>query len=550
MASRHLNRRTFLCSLGSVTGLGLIAACHPGKNGTPEASQAPTPMSTMPTIPIVGEWDSSGAQLNEGLTTQTSEIALPAAFRTPLPIPTKLAPRRSSDTDYYNLVQREATVTVIPGTRTRMWTYNGTFPGPTLVSQRGRRTVVTHHNELPVPTVVHLHGGRTPADQDGYATDLLLPIGMAAPAAFPGVRGMQMTDREARITSGSRDYVYPMEQRAATLWYHDHRMGFTGPAVNRGLAGFHLVHDDEELGLPLPKGDRDIPLMICDRAFAADGSFLYPSTDPTLLNTPGLTGGSSKGFMGDVVLVNGAPWPRLEVGAGRYRFRILNASNARSYQLALQTERGPLPFTQVGSDGGLLTNPIERTDIVIGPAQRFDVIVDFGKIGPGRTVTLANSAGTGRVASVMQFAITRAMTDHTSVPDQLSASSEAVFGAVENRRSMAFSYRDGMWVINGQPFDPSSIQATVRAGQTELWTISSNFHHPVHLHGARLQVVARNGGSPGSFDQGLKDTVLLGPGETVSVLVQFQDFKGRYMFHCHNLEHEDMAMMANFYIGA
>ncbi|MER6924272.1 multicopper oxidase domain-containing protein, partial [Streptomyces spiralis] len=256
-----------------------------------------------------------------------SRLPLPAPYHVPLPIPAVLTPRQDATTDYYEVTQKAATQEILPGHTTAIWGYEGTFPGPTLVSRSGRRTVVRHHNALPVPAVVHLHGGRTPSASDGYPTDLIVPDGFTGP--------LPHHDHRANLAHGSRLYEYPLQQRAATLWYHDHRMDFTGASVWRGLAGFHLVHDDEEEALPLPRGHRDIPLMITDRAFDADGSFRYPATDPTLLHTPGVRPDYVEGVLGDVILVNGAPWPVLEVDAARYRLRILNASNARRYQLEL-----------------------------------------------------------------------------------------------------------------------------------------------------------------------------------------------------------------------
>lgn len=155
------------------------------------------------------------------------------------------------------------------------WTYDGSFPGPTIVTRSGRRTVVRHRNELPRPTVVHLHGGHTPADSDGYPMDVIVPMGHGHTAAHAG-------HAARHLTHGYRDYNYPHTQRAATLWYHDHGHGVTGYMVWQGPAGFHIVHDDEEDALGLPGGDHDIPLMIADRSFAADGSFRYPLADPHL----------------------------------------------------------------------------------------------------------------------------------------------------------------------------------------------------------------------------------------------------------------------------
>ena len=172
-----------------------------------------------------------------------------------------------------------------------------------------------------MPVVVHLHGGVTPPEHDGYPGDTTELGGHAD----HGASGL--------LSLGERDYVNPLDQPAATLWYHDHRMDFTGPQVYRGLAGFQVVHDDAEQALPLPHGERDIPLMTCDRSFNEDGSLLYPSLDPALRDRSGVEQRYMEGVLGDVIVVNGAAWPTLEVTNTRYRFRILNASNARRYRL-------------------------------------------------------------------------------------------------------------------------------------------------------------------------------------------------------------------------
>jgi FtsP/CotA-like multicopper oxidase with cupredoxin domain len=196
-----------------------------------------------------------------------SHAPLPAAYQVQLPVPAQLAPvRADATTDYYEITQQVAELRILPGLSTAAWTYGGSFPGPTIVSRSGRRTVTNHRNDLPQPVVVHLHGGHTPADSDGYPIDLIMPTSGAMPA------GHDMAGMTGDMSLGQRSYAYPMNQRAATLWYHDHRMGRTGQAVWRGLAGFHLVHDDEEDALPLPRGQRDIPLMITDRSCPARGA--------------------------------------------------------------------------------------------------------------------------------------------------------------------------------------------------------------------------------------------------------------------------------------
>ncbi|QIS15674.1 multicopper oxidase family protein [Nocardia arthritidis] len=467
-----------------------------------------------------------------------SEMPLPQPFRVPLPIPPVLVPRADETTDYYEITQRVAMREIVPGVSTEIWGYDGIFPGPTIVSRSGRRTVVRYRNELPVPTVVHLHGGHTPADSDGYPTDLIMPQGIT------GMHGHSMghSDSRAVIADGMREYVYPMRQRAATHWYHDHRMDFTGPGVWRGLAGFHLIRDDEEAALPLPAGDRDIPLLLTDRAFGSDGELLYPAVDPGM---PGVRKEYRQGVLGDVILVNGAPWPMLEVAAVRYRFRVLNASNARRYRLALEPDSGG--FSQIGSDGGLLAAPVRHDEIDIAPAERFDLVIDFSRYSVGEQVVLVNRLDSGPAGRVMAFRVVRAGRDDSRVPDRLSVIEPPRTDDAVTTRTFSFRDNGGMgWNVNGAPFEPDRITARPRLGDTEIWRFSTDFHHPIHLHLNQFQVLSRNGAAPGPYDAGWKDTINLRPAEIASVLVRFTDYRGRFLYHCHNLEHEDMAMMANF----
>jgi FtsP/CotA-like multicopper oxidase with cupredoxin domain len=480
-----------------------------------------------------------------------SAVPLPPSFRVPLPVPRVLAPTRTdATTDYYDITQRATTVEILPGLRTPVWTYDGTFPGPTLVSRSGRRTVVRHTNTLPHPVVVHLHGGHTPHVSDGYPGDQLLPLGTppgnATPmAAMPGMPAMPGT-----VAIGTRDYVYPLDQRAATLWYHDHRMGFTGPSVWYGLAGFHLVHDDEEQALPLPTGDRDIPLMITDRAFDATGAMPYPSTDPALV-TPGVTPSYMNGVLGDVILVNGAPSPVAEVSRLRYRLRLLNASNARRYNLELDPPPpGGGGIVQIGSDGGLLARPVAHDAIQLASAERFDVVIDFARYRPGTRVRLRNTLGTGSTADVLAFVVgSGSPSDDTRIPDQLSSS--PVLDPAKAVVTRDFLFQDGGakgWTINGQLYDPAHPLATPRLGDLERWRFVTDVHHPIHLHLDHFQVLSRNDSYPGPYDGGWKDTLDLDPAQSAEVLVRFTDHPGRYVFHCHNLEHEDMGMMADFVV--
>lgn len=201
-------------------------------------------------------------------------------FQSLLRLPNLLRPTNSDETtDYYEIEQRQAAVEILPGRQTTIWGYQGMFPGPTIKTRQSRRTVILHTNKLDVPTVVHLHGGATPSDSDGFPTDLVLP-------------GRQKT------------YSYPND-RAATLWYHDHAMDHTGLNIFMGLAGMYIVEGEQERQLPLPRDEYDVPLILQDRLFSRDGALLY-RPDPV------------DGPAADVTLINGTPWPRFDVSARRY----------------------------------------------------------------------------------------------------------------------------------------------------------------------------------------------------------------------------------------
>jgi spore coat protein A len=528
---RELSRRQLL---GIGGALGLMAAT--GLSASAALSRHP---------PI------TGAELS-------SAVPLPPAFQVPLPLPSVLAPvSTSGGVDRYEITQREKTVEILPGVPTPLWTYEGTFPGPTIESRRGRPIVVTHRNILPVPTVVHLHGGRTPADSDGYPTDLVLPEGWSDGAhvkhAGEGGHGAGhgMHDPHAVTTRLTRDYTFPMDQRPALLWYHDHRMDFTAPAIWRGLAGLQIVRDDAEDSLDLPAGPRELPLLIADRSFTVDGSLDYPALDPTLRERPGVREPYLAGVLGDVILVNGAPWPVHEVDAARHRLRILNGSNARHYELEAVGDDGRLlDLVQIGADQGLLDAPVTHRLLPIAPAERYDVIIDFSGVQVGGLVRIVNRLGSGRARDVMAFRVARNAPDDSRIPATLSDDlptwhrSDAV-------RVRDFSFRAGRmrgdhgWLIGGLPFDPTRSDVTVDLGDVEVWRLVADVHHPVHLHLVGFRILSRGGRPPLPHDAGLKDTVSLRPGESAEIITRFDGYRGRYLFHCHNAEHEDMGMMAN-----
>lgn len=455
----------------------------------------------------------------------------------PLPIPPVLSAKNIT------ITMREADVQVLPtGPPTRMWTYDGTFPGPTIRRPSGKRTRVTFRNKLPDEAgsmSVHHHGNHSASKYDGQPDDFLIPPG------------------------GKRTYVYEfMEggepERAAFQWYHDHRMDVTGRNVWMGLAGMFILDDEFDQSLPLPKGEYDVPIMIVDRSFDENNQLDYRF--------------GFVGTFGDHVLVNGVEAPYFEVADRRYRFRILNASNMREYRFELSNGQ---EMVQIASESGLLPEPVPRQSIVLGPAERAEVIVDFaGKLG--KNVVLLNTmpasgAGEPPLPEIMQFRVVRHAHEDSSVPAKLRPLPEfgqpsltrvwtldntPVAGSVRHPEGEGAGFRD-LWTINRLPFDPARIDARPFLGTTERWVFVNTTYqlHRIHIHDVDWRVESRSGGvivgSPGdpSAEQGetgLRETFLVQSGEVVQVISRFTDHLGAYVFHCHILEHEDNAMMAQF----
>jgi spore coat protein A len=422
-------------------------------------------------------------------------------------------------TDYYEITQREADIEFMPGFRTRIWGYEGMFPGPTIKARRGRAAVVRQTNRLRGETVVHLHGGVTEADSDGFPTDMIMP-------------------------GESRSYVYSNQGRGATLWYHDHAMDHTAHNMYMGLAGLYIIEDEAEAGLGLPSAEHDVPLILQDRTFSQDGNFVYHAGRAGRI-----------GAQGAVVLVNGVPWPRFEVATRKYRFRILNGSNATAFELALGNGR---PLMQIATEGGLLSMPIECPSIPLAMAERTEVLVDFSEYPIGTQIVLSNLSGEGPKSEIMRFDVTREEHDENPIPEKLCnwepldpklgvRTREIEFGI-----SMEFNIHPFIWTINGKKFDPNTSLAQVEYGQVEIWHLKNRKFgsleklHPVHLHLVNFQILERNGGPPKPWERGWKDTVSLDKGEEVKLIMRFDGHRGRYLMHCHNLEHEDHNMMARF----
>jgi len=457
--------------------------------------------------------------------TSTSPTFTP--YTTDLPIAPTLVPTSSTaTTDYYDVTMQATQTQIIPGLTTPIWGYNGLYPGPTIKTRKGRQVVVRQRNSLPEAMTVHLHGGYVDGDSDGHPNDLI-------------------------AQGGYKDYTYSNNMNARTMWYHDHAEMATATHVYRGLAGFYIVTDDLEDALPLPKGAYDVPLVIQDRRFNADGTLNYPDGSV-----------SDEGFQGDVIVVNGAARPRFQVANRKYRFRILNGSNARPYKLALSSGT----FTLIGTEGGLRETPLAMSSLPIWPAERYEIVIDFSKYTVGSKVVLKNLLGSGTTAEIMRFDVVRQETDTSSIPVTLrSAANQADDTHQSTTAAAAVTTRywdfDRDWpntyVINGKTYDPNRFDATPKEGTTEIWqfTTGRGWSHPVHVHLTNFKILDRNGRAPLAHEQGWKDTVALGPDETIRVLIKWPkvplgptpgNFTRRYVFHCHNVEHEDHDMMSQF----
>ena len=430
-----------------------------------------------------------------------------SAFSRPLIIPKVLTGSNIT------LTAKLADVQILPGAKTRMWTYNGSFPGPTIRRPTGQTTNVTLVNNLPAAAgelTLHNHGNHSTPENDGQPDAFL-----AAP------------------NGGSEKYTYTGteaggNERGAFQWYHDHRMNLTGRNVWMGLAGMYII-DDPADPQTLPKGEFDVPLMLTDRSFDAHNQLVYHPT-------------SNNGVTGNHILVNGVPQPYFNVGDRKYRLRILNASNSRSYELALSNGQA---FIQIGTESGLLPAPVKRTRISIAPAERVEVVVDFAK-KLGQRIVLQNLAEDGSLRQLMQFRVTRNLTDNSSVPTKLRPLPKLDATSVVTRTfDFGRARFTGLWTINGQTFDPNRVDAQPKLGTTETWIIRnrSSSSHVIHIHDVDQQLVSRNGVAAKPYEL-MKETWNLGIGETIVLKLKFTDNIGRFMFHCHILEHEDAGMMA------
>ena len=423
----------------------------------------------------------------------------------------------------------QSTLASIDGTQRSVLGYQANaILGPTIKLNKGDSANILLRNNLSEPNNIHWHGLMIPSNMDGYPTDLV-------------------------TAGGTFNYQFAVNQRAGLYWYHPHTDMLTGSQAYRGLAGLFIVNDAEEAALNLPSGAYEIPLVIQDKR-PSGSSLNYNPTSMEVMS----------GFMGESIVVNGVASPYTDVASRYYRLRILNGSNARIYNLAFSNNQ---PFTIIGSDGGLLKNPQSVSNILLSPGERIDVLVNFAGISTGTDVYLlskafsnAGNAQGKQEFKIMKFRITQNSTDSFSIPSNLSvvstlstASQTKNFVLTEMQMSMGGSMTS-MHRINDKVFDTARIDETIAANSTEIWVFENkgNEPHPVHLHAAQFQVLSRSGGENRGIiasERGWKDTVLLLPGEKVTLVVQFGSLTGKFVFHCHNLEHEDDGMMLQYMIS-
>ena len=462
------------------------------------------------------------------------------------------------------------------GTGSLAWMYSGaentgpSTPGPTLVARYGEPVFVRRHNDLPESDAIempigypaistHLHNAHTASESDGYPMDF----------AMPG----EFWEHHYAMYYARND----SNEALGSLWYHDHMIDFTATNVYAGLSGMAIFYDDIDSGdendpnpnaLHLPGNMQfgndgpgnslgyDIYCILHDVRFTQDGNPTYNVFD-------------TDGHLGDLITVNRKVQPYLNVKRRKYRFRFLDGGPSRMYELGVYktSDRDtPVSFDILSNDGNLLEHPFRgATSVVIGPANRQDVVIDFSQFAAGDEVELLNlmeqvngQGPTGRRLTgndrmkVMQFRIQEMApgeVDVSVVPDDLrplpSIPDKAVLDTLVHRE-WVFDHDMGLWTVNGQFMDPSVISATPKQGTGEVWTFrnaGSSWAHPCHVHFEECQILEWNGKKPTGVLKSRKDVMTLGPNDVVKVFYRFDDFVGRYVIHCHNNVHEDNAMM-------
>ena len=513
----------------------------------------------------------AGTRMGAPLAVPSGADALDPSTLTPfvdaLPIPRIMKPtgtrahpeQPGQRIPYYRMAMREVRQKVHRDLApTRMWSFENSFPGPTIEVKSGEGAMVEWANELParhflpidhtlhgadrslpeVRSVIHLHGGRTPAASDGYP--------------------------EAWVVPGkTQSCFYPSKQDAALLFYHDHTMGINRLNIYAGMQGLFIVRDAQEAALQLPSGKYEVPLLISDRFLSKDGQLVYPvSEHPDRPWVPEV--------FGNAILVNGKLLPYMDVEPRRYRLRIMNGSNGRFYRLSLANKA---EMQVIGNDQGLLSAPVAVKRVPLAPAERVDIVVDFAAMA-GTHVKLVSDSLDILEFRVGEFRVTGkdgrkgGDVETSALPTVLRPALRLdPATAVSTRRLTLDERMDdiqrsmGMLLNNTPWHEPITEKPTL--GTTEIWELVNltDDSHPIHLHLVRLQILDRRRFDqfeyqakgtlrftgpalpPEAHEAGWKDTVRADPGMVTRIIVPFEGYAGRYVWHCHILEHEDNEMM-------
>ncbi len=509
------------------------------------------------TGPVLAPSASQGAQVPPPSPLHPNALA---RFVDPLPIPPVLQAEglradpddASAQIPFFHVNMRETAVRIHRDVEdTRVWSYGGTVPGPTIETRSGRGLLVEWANELPdrhllpidhtlcgagsdlpdVRAIVHVHGARAPSASDGY------PEAAYAPGR-------------------SAVHHYPNRQDATMLWYHDHAMGIERLNQYAGLFGVFLVRDEVEDALNLPSGPFEVPLVLCDRLFTATGQLHYPTSG--MPEAPWISE-----VYGDALLVNGKLFPYLEVEPRRYRFRVVNASNSRFYALSL---RGGRSFHQIGTDQGLLPAPVALKSLSLAPAERADLLVDFSDAA-GTNLVLQSQA-----FELMQFRVGAKATSRSApLPSTLRPMAKIRESEAVNTRTLTLNeYMDPkthtmLMLLNATRWH-APVTEKPALGTVEIWNLVNLTEdtHPIHLHLVRFQILDRQAFDTDGYmtfgkmnrigkpvppepgEEGWKDTVQAHPGMITRIIVRFEGYAGRYVWHCHLLEHAANEMMRPF----
>jgi spore coat protein A, manganese oxidase len=527
-----LSRREFVRRTGVLAGVyalpGVVSAEFPPQAATLDPSQLKRFVDPLPIL----------------------EIAQPAGVRPDPANPAEKLP-------FYRMIMGEFESRVHRDLApTRMWGFNGRSPGPVIEARSGKGVLVEWANQLPerhlftidhnlmgaerdkpdVRSVVHLHGGKAPPESDGYP--------------------------ESWFVAGKSSVChYPNRQEACMLWYHDHAMGINRLNIYAGLLGLYILRDEAEEAPGLPHGEREIPLVLCDRKFTVDGQLSYDVSP-----IPGAPWNPE--FYGNCTLVNGKLFPYLEVQPALYRFRVLNGSNAQFFNLSLSSGQ---PIAQIGTDQGLLPAPAPAKIVSLAPGERADLLVDFSASSlsgsSGQQVTLK----IGPVEEILQFRVGLGSAQGGGLPEKLRpvvpiAESSAVRTRLLTLNEYKSPRGDSMTMLLGGAHWNMPVTETPALDTAEIWSLINLTEdvHPIHLHLVRFQILDRRSFDklhyfvkgelkyigpavpPDPGEAGWKDTVRAHPQMVTRIIARFEGYPGRYVWHCHILEHEDNEMMRPF----